>query len=264
MFKSTFRFASLAILTLNMVACAAQPDDAQNDTSASEELVSKSAHFETFEGLDGQYYFDLVADNGQNVLRSEGYETQQGAASGIASVIANGVDAHSFVVAQAKNGTFYFNLMAGNHEVVGTSQMYVTKSNATRGANTVRSLISRTGVTPKSVPAPRAQRFEVFQGEDRQYYFHLRAGNGEIVLVSEGYTTKASAINGIASVQSNGRSTASYETFQAVNGQYGVRLLAANHETVAQGELYASKSNATRAVGTLADILSHRIAIESK
>jgi uncharacterized protein YegP (UPF0339 family) len=264
MFNTSFRFASLAILTLNMVACAAQPDDAQQSDTASEELVSKSAHFETFQGVDGQYYFDLVADNGQNVLRSEGYETAQGAASGIASVIANGVDAHSFTVSEAKNGDFYFNLVAQNHEIVGTSEMYASKSNATRGAKTVRALIMRTGAAPKSVPAARHERFEVFQGEDRQYYFHLRAGNGEIVLTSEGYTTKANAINGVASVQSNGASASSYQISEAVNGQYGVKLQAKNHETIAQGELYVSQSNATRAVSTIAGILGHKVTVESK
>jgi len=264
MFNTSFRFASLAIVSLTMVACAAQPDDAQQNDTASEELVSKSAHFETFQGMDGQYYFDLVADNGQNVLRSEGYETTEGAANGIAAVVANGVDSHSFEVSEAKDGEYYFNLVAGNNEIVGTSQMYSTKSNATRGANTVRSLVLRTGAAPKSVPAVHHERFEVFQGEDRQYYFHLRAGNGEIVLTSEGYTTKQSAISGVASVQSNGASASSFQTYQAANGQYGIKLQAKNHATIAQGELYVSQSNATRAVSTISGILGHQVTVQSK
>ena len=36
--------------------------------------------------------------------------------------------------------------------------------------------------------------FEVFQGEDTQWYFHRKAGNGEIVAESEGYTTRDSAV----------------------------------------------------------------------
>ncbi|MEM6785466.1 MAG: YegP family protein [Bacteroidota bacterium] len=48
-----------------------------------------------------------------------------------------------------------------------------------------------------------AAKFELFKGRDGQYYFRLKAVNGETIAVSEGYTTKASAKNGIASVKKN-------------------------------------------------------------
>lgn len=48
-----------------------------------------------------------------------------------------------------------------------------------------------------------AAKFELYKGKDGQYYFRLKAGNGETIAVSEGYTTKASAKNGIASVKKN-------------------------------------------------------------
>ena len=67
------------------VGCSAQVGDEAQVEDSDAEIVSRSAHFETFVGLDGQYYFDFVAGNGQNVLRSEGYQTAQGAAKGIAS-----------------------------------------------------------------------------------------------------------------------------------------------------------------------------------
>jgi uncharacterized protein YegP (UPF0339 family) len=40
----------------------------------------------------------------------------------------------------------------------------------------------------------RRKTIEVFKGTDGQWYWHLRAGNGEIVTQSEGYTRKASAL----------------------------------------------------------------------
>ena len=45
--------------------------------------------------------------------------------------------------------------------------------------------------------------FTLFKGKDDQYYFNLKADNGEIIAASEGYTSKQSAENGIASVRSN-------------------------------------------------------------
>lgn len=44
-------------------------------------------------------------------------------------------------------------------------------------------------------------KFTVFQGSDRQWYFRLRAPNGEILCHSEGYTSRQSAINGVTAVK---------------------------------------------------------------
>jgi len=49
---------------------------------------------------------------------------------------------------------------------------------------------------------PEAQ-FEIFKDAAGEYRFRLRAPNGEIIAVSEGYTTKSSCKNGIASVKEN-------------------------------------------------------------
>ena len=168
----------------------------------SQDIVSKSAYFETFQGLDGHYYFSMTAANGQNVLRSQGYTKLASAQNGVASVLANGNDKRQFDVKQASNGDFYFNLRAANNEIIGTSELYASKSNAERGARTVRALVrvSRNA----SQAAPRRESFELFTGEDGKSYFHLRAGNGEIMLGSQGYTASASARGGIASVLANG------------------------------------------------------------
>jgi hypothetical protein len=48
-----------------------------------------------------------------------------------------------------------------------------------------------------------AGKFEIWTDSKGEYRFHLKAGNGEVIATSEGYTTKASAKNGIASVQNN-------------------------------------------------------------
>jgi len=45
--------------------------------------------------------------------------------------------------------------------------------------------------------------FTLFIGADEKFYFNLKAGNGEIICSSQGYTTKQAALNGIASIQEN-------------------------------------------------------------
>lgn len=48
-----------------------------------------------------------------------------------------------------------------------------------------------------------AGKFEIYQSSNGEYRFRLKAGNAEIIATSEGYTSKASAKNGIESVQNN-------------------------------------------------------------
>jgi uncharacterized protein len=238
------------------VGCSANVDgdDAQVEGSEAE-IVSRTAHFETFVGMDGKFYFDFVAGNGQNVLRSEAYTTAQGAAKGIAAVTAAGVDSAAYDVQLAKNGEYYFNIVAANHEIVATSETYSSKSNATRAASTVRQLINLTGAKPEAAPAVKRERFETFTGEDKKVYFRLRANNGEIVLGSQAYTAKSSALNGIESVKSNGVNAARFQIVETVDGEYAIRLVAANGQIIGRGESYVSKSNASRGVDAIVNIL---------
>ncbi len=260
--KSSFvRLAACALVSLSCFACSAAADDdstpASTEGAASEELVAKSARFETFEGLDGKVYFDLVAANGESVLRSQGYVSESAAKDGIRAVIA-AATSNGFDVLEAKNGQYYFNVVAANGEIVGTSELYASRSNADRGADSVLAIASRFTARPSTRSAPKLERFESFVGADNQFYFHLRAGNGEILLVSEGYKTKASAEKGLASVLSNGGSASQYRYVATADGRYAVSLVAGNNEVIAQSQTYSTKSNATRAVSRMAQILAAR------
>lgn len=254
MFTNITRLAALALVSISLVACSGEADESVQEDSA--EIVSRTARFETFTGLDGQFYFDLVAGNGENVLRSEGYKSEAARDGGVKSVIQNGVDAKSFAVLPAKNGEYYFNLKAGNGEIIATSETYTTKSSATRATRTVQALIKVLGAAPETRPAVRQERFELFVGENKQNYFRLRAGNGEIVLGSEGYSSKAAAQNGVASVKANGQNAANFQIIETVDGQFAIRLVAQNGEIIAKGESYVSKSNAQRAIVTIAGLLA--------
>jgi uncharacterized protein YegP (UPF0339 family) len=262
MIRHICALAATVALSLSAVACTEPTEsEATGAEETSQDLVSRSAYFETFQGLDGQHYFNLTAANGEEVLRSEGYVASASVDTGITSVLENGEDKRNFEVIEASNGDYYFNLKAQNGEVIGTSQLYASKSNAERGARTVRALVRLANQELREQAAPRRERFELFKGEDGQSYFHLRAGNGEILLGSQAYTATSSAKKGVASVQNNGKSAARFDVFEAVNGKWGVRLVAANGEIVARGQMYASKSNATRAVNKLVEILSAGVQI---
>ena len=83
--------------------------------------------------------------------------------------------------------------------------------------------------------------FELSKSSDGQFRFVLKAGNGEIILTSELYTTKSAAENGIASVRANSPHDERYEKKTATNGKYHFNLKAANHQVIGSSQLYASE-----------------------
>ena len=85
-------------------------------------------------------------------------------------------------------------------------------------------------------------KFEIKKAKDGQFYFHLKAGNGEIILSSEMYEAKASAENGIASVKKNAPEDKSYERKDTKNGQFMFNVKAANHQIIGTSESYTSVS----------------------
>ena len=74
-----------------------------------------------------------------------------------------------------------------------------------------------------------------------QFHFVLKAGNGETILTSESYTTKAAAENGIASVKSNAPHDERYERKKASNGQFMFNLKSTNGQVIGTSETYVSE-----------------------
>ncbi len=247
------RWIAIAFLasSLALAGCSAEEVSSANDGSGEDDVTSRGARFQIFEGVDGQFYFHVLAANGELTLRSEGYASKQKAQQGLDSVRANAPDRSAFRVLESRDGRHYFNLVATNGAVIGTSQMHANKSNADRGADAVARMVRRANV----LDARKEPRFQTFTGLDGQSYFNLRAPNGEIVLQSEGYASKQKAEQGVDSVRSNGIAASHFEVLEAGDGQFYFRLKAANGEIVAVGETYASKSNAQRAVSAIADLL---------
>jgi len=89
--------------------------------------------------------------------------------------------------------------------------------------------------------------FDMWQADDAQWHFHLVSGNGRILLASEAYATRAGAINGILSTQSNGSDPGQYQLLAAEHG-FLLHLLAQNTETIGFTQVYSTKTSAYRAI----------------
>lgn len=243
---------ALAVAALIFGALPACTDGAPDTSTSEEDVTDSTGRFELFVAEDGSHSFQLLAKNGERLVRSQSYSSLSAAKNGITSVKKNGLVAARFKVLGADNGEAYFNLTAANGQVIATSDAYATSANAQTGINAVIKALAK----PTSADAETSgTRFETFTGQDARTYFRLRAQNGQIVLQSQGYASKSSAQKGIDSVEANGIDATRYDVIGSASGQHTFRLVALNGKTIARGEMYASKSGALAGAGRVRELL---------
>jgi len=100
----------------------------------------------------------------------------------------------------------------------------------------------------KQIIRLKMAKFEIKKAKNGQFYFNLKASNGQVVLSSEMYTTMAACENGIASVKKNAPEESHYELTQAENGKYHFNLKAANHQVIGSSQMYASEDSAKNGI----------------
>ncbi len=96
-----------------------------------------------------------------------------------------------------------------------------------------------------------AGKFEIYQDKAGEYRFRLKASNGQNILASEGYKTKASCMNGVESVKSNAPDDDRYERKESNSGKFMFNLKAANHQVIGTSQLYeavATRDNGIESV----------------
>ena len=87
-----------------------------------------------------------------------------------------------------------------------------------------------------------AGKFELKTAKSGQFHFNLLAGNGQIIMQSEMYESKASALNGIASIQKNAADDARYDRLVSKTEKPYFVLKAANHQVIGQSQMYESEA----------------------
>ena len=108
-----------------------------------------------------------------------------------------------FVVRNTKTG-IKFDLKAGNGEVIATSEVYASEASCLKGIASVQKNAPVAAVEDQTVEGyEKHPKFEVYTDKAGEFRFRLKATNGQVIAVSEGYKAKAGCENGIASVKKN-------------------------------------------------------------
>ena len=110
-----------------------------------------------------------------------------------------------FVVKTTATG-IKFDLKAGNGEVIATSEVYTSEAACKNGIESVKKNAPVAAVENQTVEGYATEKnpkFEVYTDKAGEFRFRLKATNGQIIAVSEGYKAMAGCMNGIESVKKN-------------------------------------------------------------
>ena len=111
----------------------------------------------------------------------------------------------TFAVTTGKTG-IKFDLKAGNGEIIASSEAYSSAAACRKGIESVRRNAADANLedqTEEGFATAKHPKFELYSDKAGEFRFRLKAKNGEIIAVSEGYKSKASCLDGIASVRRN-------------------------------------------------------------
>lgn len=87
-----------------------------------------------------------------------------------------------------------------------------------------------------------AGKFECYKDKAGEFRFRLKAGNGETILSSEGYSSKSGCTNGIESVRKNSASPERFEAKTTASGKHRFNLKASNGQVIGTSQNYSSAS----------------------
>ena len=110
-----------------------------------------------------------------------------------------------FVIRKTNTG-IKFDLKASNGEVIATSEVYSSPAACKKGIASVQKNAPIAAVENQTVEGfavEKHPKFEVYADKAGEFRFRLKALNGQVIAVSEGYKAMASCMNGIESVKKN-------------------------------------------------------------
>jgi len=110
-----------------------------------------------------------------------------------------------FVVKKTNTGV-KFDLKATNGQVIATSEVYSSAAACKKGLESVRKNAPIAAVEDQTVEGAAVEKnpkFEIYADKAGEFRFRLKATNGQVIAVSEGYKTMANCVNGVESVKKN-------------------------------------------------------------
>jgi uncharacterized protein len=250
--NSLITILALSFASLSVTACATS-GDAGDEYADAESNATIPGKVDLWQSSDSQWRFHVVSGNGRTLLTSEGYTSRTGALNGVLSVLDNGVDPAMYALNQTASGKWNLRLRAANFETIAFTQAYSTKSSATRAINScVNAVTSYLDKIEANTSGARVEVLESAAG----FRFNVHAGNGQVVLSSESYTTQAAAWNGAFAVQDAAALEGSFTLKTSTDNRYYFTLTALNGQIVGVSQLYTTRTAAQDGITSVKSLLA--------
>ncbi|ADB38485.1 YegP family protein [Spirosoma linguale] len=94
-------------------------------------------------------------------------------------------------------------------------------------------------------------KFVITTRKNGEFQFNLKAGNGQIILTSEGYSSKSACQNGIESVKTNSQDDGKFDRKVSSNGKHYFNLKASNGQIIGSSELYESEASRENGIASV-------------
>ncbi len=107
-------------------------------------------------------------------------------------------------------------------------------------------------------------KFEIFKDKEGKFRFRLKSGNGQTIIASQGYTTKTSCLNGIASVKKNSQDNTNFERLMSKDGSRYFNLKAKNQLVIGTSQMYATTKSMEQGINSVKKNAIHAEIIEIK
>ena len=226
---------------------------------------------------DGEFVAFLYANNGENMLTSEIYTSEESARAGIDTIRKN-VDGGTFVNYKDKNKNYYFKLKSVKNRILCVSETYKSEALAESAKESVKRFVSspvQSGVEkditvikyvlpkkeePVDTRSAYSGKWKIEKDGDT-YMAKLFASNGELLLNSESYVSYASAKSAISTIVTNGVA-GNFIIDSDKKGRYFFKLRSVQKATLCIGETYAKLDSCQSAIESVRRFLKTAKLIE--
>ena len=247
--------------TAKKEAPAKKTSSAKKPSASSTAKKSPSGKYEVYPEA-GLYKYRLKASNGEILVVSFGYSTRKGAKTGI-DTFKNAVEGGNFVIVTDKAGYSHFDLFgARSARVIAIGEFYQTLKLAESAVESVKNFYSSNKVVDlDEIPAkeireeivavPKIEenkngKFQLIK-DGKQYLIKLVASNAQVLLVSQKYASKQTALNGLDAIKS-AIEAKSFTVSKDKQNRWQYNLYTANKQLIVSGESYPVKQNAISSI----------------
>jgi uncharacterized protein YegP (UPF0339 family) len=96
-------------------------------------------------------------------------------------------------------------------------------------------------------------KFEVYQsGKKNEFRFRLKADNGQTILSSEPYSSRAACLNGISAVKKNAKDPKRVAKTKTPSKMFRFAIKAGNNEIIGTSQNYKSESGCNNGIDSVA------------